>query len=50
MPASAEKLREKVKNQLSKSHPDWSKEKIDSTSYAVVINQYKKEGKLNPFK
>ncbi|MFW6282294.1 MAG: hypothetical protein ACOC1O_05865 [bacterium] len=50
MPKEAERLVSKIKSDLRKEHPDWSKDRINSIAHATVTKIYKKQGKPLPFK
>ena len=43
MPIKAVKAREHIANSLRHQHPDWSAEKVESTSYAIEQNKWKEK-------
>lgn len=40
MPAEAEKMLAKVREQLKDAHPKWDSKRIDSSAYAIVNNYW----------
>ena len=43
MPKAAEEMVSSVKSNLKKKHPNWGKDRIDSTAYAIVQDHWKKK-------